>query len=99
MTVFEIHGLCCPKCGRDDNLRVQATVLVELTGAGCVTQGDTEWLPESGAYCNNCETDLTVAQLSGREAQMAHLLRGLYESDSLAPFDLDRIEELLDDRT
>ena len=63
-------GLCCPKCGHGQGIRVVASVWVELTPEGSSEGPDSnhKWDDNSSARCtgdwpNLCDWSGTVAQL------------------------------------
>lgn len=62
-------GLCCPECGRGDQIDIAATVWVRLCPDGTdVTQaanGDHEWSNHSGAVCQACCHSGNVDEFSG----------------------------------
>lgn len=74
-TVFNNHGMCCPACGTDTNLKVEATVVAKLLPNGADTAGDLEWNDESHALCDNCGHEGPLASFSGRESKLARQLR------------------------
>lgn len=74
MTVFDNHGLCCLRCGRDTDLRVEATVVTKLLPEGADTAGDLEWNDDSHALCETCGKEGTVDSFGSREAKLARQL-------------------------
>ena len=54
--------LKCPGCGRQDRLRIEATVWLDVTADGTdANNSDHEFEPTSTAYCQACEFTGTVA--------------------------------------
>ena len=55
-TVREKFGLACPKCGRDDRLRIWAYAMVAMTPDGSVETNDPfhEWGPDHYCECEAC---------------------------------------------
>ncbi|MGY2488261.1 hypothetical protein [Cupriavidus sp. CP313] len=76
-TVFESHGLACPNCGRDDDLRVLATSVVQPMPGGVTLQGGYAWDPVADITCDHCEHPGSVATFSGRKAHLVNELRKL----------------------
>ncbi|MEN7527908.1 hypothetical protein [Cupriavidus sp. DL-D2] len=92
MTVFDNHGLCCPHCGRDSNLRVEATVVAKLLPDGADTAGDLEWDDGSHVLCDTCGKEGTLGSFASREAKLARLLRAWVHGDLV---DMDEVAELI----
>lgn len=67
-TVRENHGICCPKCGSDDQIDVCANVWVRLCDNGTDAyeseNGDQEWDDDSPCSCNVCDYDGTVGSFA-----------------------------------
>lgn len=61
-TVREIFGLACPRCDQDDEIRISACVMVELTPNGSIETGDPfhEWGPDHYCSCGFCGYEATV---------------------------------------
>ena len=59
MTAGNQWNLCCPECGREDEIDIAAIVWVRLcpdgTDATLAHNGDHEWGDDSAAYCNACD--------------------------------------------
>jgi len=64
------HGLCCPECGKSDEIDIAATVWVRLCPDGtdltAAHDGNHEWQNDSAAYCGACGHDATVAEFGGK---------------------------------
>ena len=55
-SVKEYWDVVCPICGTDEDLRVEVTTMVRLTGDGHDDiDGDTEWDSDSRMSCGSCE--------------------------------------------
>lgn len=76
-TVFESHGLACPRCGSDTKLNVEAQTVARLVPDGTDIAADQDWSDMSHVICDECGHEGTVAKFSGRKAGMAHQLRNL----------------------
>lgn len=65
-TLRECFGLVCPKCGRDDHIRICAYAMVALTPNGSVETNDAchEWSPDHYCGCSSCGFEATVAEFS-----------------------------------
>ena len=60
-TVAQVWGMICPKCQRDDKIRIHATIEVSLHPDGTEPiDSNTEWDNASIANCNHCDHTNTV---------------------------------------
>lgn len=59
------HGLCCPECGKSDEIDIAAHVWARLcpdgTDVTAAHNGDHEWQNDSAAHCCACGHCSTVA--------------------------------------
>lgn len=73
LTVSSEHGLCCPECGRDDEIDISAEIWVRLTPDGTDADeshcGDHYWDDDSAARCLACNHNGTVLEFSLPEAE------------------------------
>jgi hypothetical protein len=49
-----LEGICCPKCGQEDQLRIAATISCLVTDDGSDPVGDHEWDDDSPTSCPEC---------------------------------------------
>lgn len=67
-TVRDSHGICCPKCGSDDQIDVCASVWVRLCDDGTDAyeseNGDQEWDDNSPCSCHVCDYYGTVGSFA-----------------------------------
>lgn len=54
-TVAESWNMRCPKCGSDEEIRIQCTTWVDLLPEGTDNDGDHVWDEKSPAYCGACD--------------------------------------------
>ena len=66
-TVKDTHGLCCPKCGSDDRIKVSITTWAVLLPEGSEQEGDHEWSYKSPAFCTECEFSGTACDFDVEE--------------------------------
>ena len=64
-TVRDLFGLACPKCGRDDSLRLVITTWATLSKDGTEPFGDHGWDDTAICRCNDCK-------FSGVASDFAH---------------------------
>jgi hypothetical protein len=69
-TVKEGWNMCCPNCGLDDKLSVEANVWVELMPDGVESSGDNLWTDISKCECthNGCNWNGNVGEAYVGEA-------------------------------
>lgn len=64
--------MCCPSCGDDQQIDIQASVWIRVsqdgTDADAANCGDHEFTPESTACCKGCGHWATVAAFTRTEA-------------------------------
>lgn len=72
-TVTNNWQMCCPKCGRDDQIDVQVKVFVRLTPDGsdpfAADMGDHEWEDDSPAECGSCGYEGLVRDFEIKEGE------------------------------
>ena len=48
------HGMTCPKCGSDQDLRVAFKGVCKMTANGSEDSGDHDWDDDSACWCASC---------------------------------------------
>lgn len=80
MSVFEAHGMCCPRCGKDEHLDVTASVDVRLTPLGSDAElafdGSHQWDDNSVAACLHCDWSGLVGATRIPDVRRKRLLNG-----------------------
>lgn len=50
------HAMCCPKCGADTEVHIEATIPVKLLPHGEIDRvDDIEWQDTNPAWCGHCQ--------------------------------------------
>lgn len=62
MGVKEYHAKCCPSCGDDSRLVVDATTRVKLLRDGAEDLGDHDWNGDSYMSCRSCGHDADASE-------------------------------------
>ena len=66
-SVRDTFGLCCPECGGDQELNVEATTTLRILPDGTDPYGDTSWNDDSHILCDGCGHSGTVKNFTVKE--------------------------------
>lgn len=59
-----LAGIRCPKCGDEDEFRIAASSIFEITDDGTGDHEDVEWGGESYIQCRACDHEGTVREFT-----------------------------------
>jgi hypothetical protein len=60
-----LEGMKCPNCGQEDNFRITAEAVFDVTDDGTDLFGSVEWDDDSPVVCLQCMEITKVARLRG----------------------------------
>lgn len=60
-----LEGMKCPKCGQENNLRISATAVFDVTDEGAELFGSVNWDDDSRVVCPHCMEITKVSRCRG----------------------------------
>jgi hypothetical protein len=62
-----LEGIKCPDCGNEDEFRIEAVIVCQVTDDGSEPIGDHYWDEKSYCHCPVCEKDGKLAEFINDE--------------------------------